>query len=151
MGVFALATIVLTMAKLKTQKTKGSVSEFLKGVDKARQADCKTIVKMMSKATNSKPAMWGESIIGFGEDHLVYASGRELDWFKIGFSPRKGKISLYCMCNTPSFSQLLKQLGPHKTGKGCLYIKSLKEIDLDILQQLFHISSNTQEGGCACS
>jgi hypothetical protein len=81
MGVFALATIVLAMAELKTQKTKKSVSAFLKGVEKARQADCKTIVKMTSIATGTKPAMWSDSIIGFGDDRLVYASGRELDWF----------------------------------------------------------------------
>ena len=92
------------MAVLKTQKTKKNVPAFIKSTQKARQSDCQQIIEMMTKATGSKPAMWGESIIGFGEERLKYESGRELDWFKIGFSPRKGKISLYCTCNTKTMA-----------------------------------------------
>ena len=130
------------MAVLKTQKTKKSVPAFIKSTQKARQSDCNKIIEMMSKATGSKPAMWGESIIGFGEERLKYESGRELDWFKIGFSPRKGNISLYCTCNTKTMASQLKKLGPHKTGKGCLYIKSLDDVNLDVLQKIFDRAAN---------
>ena len=96
---------------------------------------------MMSKVTNSKPAMWGESIVGFGDTHLKYASGRELDWFKIGFSPRKKEISLYVVCQSSDLSELLIQLGPHRSGKGCLYIKSLEDINLKILKKIFEFGA----------
>jgi hypothetical protein len=86
--------------------------------------------------------MWGESIIGFGDTHLKYASGRELDWFKIGFSPRKKDISLYVICQSSGFGELLDQLGPHIAGKGCLYIKSLEGIDVKILEKIFKIGAN---------
>jgi hypothetical protein len=138
------------MAELKTKKTKKSVSAFVRTVERSRQDDCNTIINMMSVATNSSPAMWGDAIIGFGEDHLVYASGRELDWFKIGFSPRKGKISLYCMCATKEMNALLKKLGTFKAGKGCLYIKSLEDVNVDVLQQIFNHASESTQGGCGC-
>ncbi len=125
------------MAVNKTQKTTRSVPAFIKTVDADRQGDCKAIVKMMRDATGAKPAMWGESIIGFGDEHLIYASGRELDWFKIGFSPRKKEISLYLMFNNKSISALLKKLGPSRAGKGCLYIKSLEGLDLEVLKTIF--------------
>ncbi|MBT4524663.1 MAG: DUF1801 domain-containing protein [Phycisphaerae bacterium] len=125
------------MAVNKTQKTKNSVPAFIKTVDADRQSDCKAIVKMMRDATGAKPAMWGESIIGFGDEHLIYASGRELDWFRIGFSPRKKEISLYLMFDNSIINDLLKKLGPHRAGKGCLYIKSLVGLDLEVLQAIF--------------
>ncbi len=125
------------MAENKTQKTKNSVPAFIKTVDADRQNDCKAIVKMMRDATGAKPAMWGESIIGFGDEHLIYASGRELDWFKIGFSPRKKEISLYLMFDNKSLYTLLIKLGPHRVGKGCLYIKSLEGLDLEVLLAIF--------------
>ena len=106
-------------------------------MDADRQSDCKAIVKMMRDATGVKPAMWGESIIGFGDEHLIYASGRELDWFKIGFSPRKKEISLYLMFDNSIINDLLKKLGPHRAGKGCLYIKSLEGLDLEVLLAIF--------------
>ena len=127
----------MAKAVLKTQKTTHSVAAFIKTVDPSRQADCKTITKMMQKATGSKPVMWGKSIIGFGNKHLQYASGRELDWFLIGFSPRKADISLYVLMQNAGLAGLLKKLGPHKSGKGCLYIKSLDGINLDVLGRLF--------------
>ena len=125
------------MAVNKTQKTTSSVPAFIKTVDADRQNDCKAIVKMMRDATGVKPAMWGESIIGFGDEHLIYASGRELDWFKIGFSPRKKEISLYLMFDNSIINDLLKKLGPHRAGKGCLYIKSLEGLDLEVLLAIF--------------
>jgi len=126
----------MAKAILKTQKTTDSVAAFIKSVEPSRQSDCKAIIKLMRKATGSKPAMWGKSIIGFGNKHLKYASGRELDWFTIGFSPRKGDISLYVLMQSEDQSGLLKKLGPHKAGKGCLYIKSLEAIDQNVLCKL---------------
>jgi hypothetical protein len=102
--------MVAAMAQNKTKKTKNSVAAFIKTVEKGRQADCRAIVKMMREATGSKPAMWGTSIIGFGDEHLKYASGRELDWFTIGFSPRKKNISLYMMCQSKNHTQIVKKL-----------------------------------------
>ena len=87
--------------------------------------------------------MWGESIIGFGDTHLKYASGRELDWFKIGFSPRKKEISLYLTCQSKNFGNLLKKLGSHRAGKGCLYIKSLQDINIEVLQEIFKTGAQT--------
>ena len=132
------------MAVLKTQKTKKSVHTFIKSVEKDRQLDCKRIIKMMTKASGSEPAMWGDSIVGFGDEHLKYASGRELDWFKIGFSPRKKDISLYVMCQCNKLGKLLKKLGHHKAGKGCLYIKTLDGVDLKILQKIFDTAATDQ-------
>lgn len=138
----------MAKAMLKTKKTTDSVASFIKTVDPSRQADCKTIVKMMKKSTGSKPAMWGTSIIGFGEAPIKYASGRELDWPIIGFSPRKREFSLYVLCTDKKMAQLLKKLGPHKTGKSCLYIKSLEDIDVDVLQQICTLASTSGESGC---
>ena len=149
MGVFAPCTMDVIMAELKTQKTKNSVSAFIKTIGSTRQADCKTIVKKMKEVTGSPPAMWGSSIIGFGESHLKYASGRELEWFKIGFSPRKTDFSLYVLNKSKKMTQLLKKLGPHKAGKGCLYVKSLDEIDQEVLSQIFRLACNSIGGCCS--
>ena len=131
------------MASNKTQKTKNSVPAFIKTVDTDRQSDCNVLVKMMRDATGAKPAMWGESIIGFGDEHLIYASGRELDWFRIGFSPRKKEISLYLMFDNKSLCTFLKKLGSHRAGKGCLYIKSLQDINIEVLQEIFETGAQT--------
>ena len=131
------------MAQNKTQKTKNSVTVFVKSVEPSRQPDCKAIIKMMRQATGSRPAMWGESIIGFGDTHLKYPSGRELDWFKIGFSPRKKEISLYLTCRSKNFGNFLKKLGSHRAGKGCLYIKSLQDINIEVLQEIFETGAKT--------
>ena len=131
------------MASNKTQKTKNSVPAFIKTVDTDRQSDCNVLVKMMRDATGAKPAMWGESIIGFGDEHLIYATGRELDWFKIGFSPRKKEISLYLMFDNKSLCTFLKKLGSHRAGKGCLYIKSLQDINIEVLQEIFETGAQT--------
>ena len=90
---------------------------------------------MMRKITGEQPKMWGSSIIGFGDLHYKYASGREGDWFKCGFSPRKANISMYLMqCDISRAQDLLDQLGKHKTGKGCLYINKLADINKEILK-----------------
>src|SRR5687767_14319146 len=109
-------------AKLKTQETKVSAERFLKSLKVEQQRkDGLVILEMMKKASGEKPTMWGSSIIGFGKVALKYPSGRELDWFKLGFSPRKEALTLYGLLNAGS--DLLPKLGKCKTGKGCLYVK----------------------------
>lgn len=125
------------MAELKTKKTAASVSDFIAGLpDPAARTDCATLVKLMRAATGQPPKMWGTAIVGFGTYHYVYASGREGDWFQMGFAPRKGSLSLYLMPGVERFAPLLKALGPHKHGKGCLYIKSLDAVDGAVLKKL---------------
>lgn len=125
------------MAELKTKKTEASVEDFLNSVkDEATKKDCFEIVKLMKQATKADPKMWGSSIVGFGTQHLKYASGRELEWMILGFSPRKQNLTLYLPGSLESYAGMLKKLGKHKTGKGCLYIKSLKDVDTKVLKEL---------------
>ena len=127
------------MSELKTKATKDSVADFINKIeDETKRKDSFAIVKMMEKITKDKPKMWGTSIIGFCDVHLKYESGRELDWFQIGFSPRKQNLTLYIGLGNADASiiQLLKQLGKHKTSKGCLYINKLEDINMDVLKQL---------------
>jgi hypothetical protein len=129
------------MAELKTKKTEASVDDFLNVVkDEATKIDCLEIVKLMKQATKADPKMWGSSIVGFGTQHLKYASGRELDWMVIGFSPRKQNLTLYIPGSLESYADLLKKLGKHTTGKGCLYVKSLKDVDAKVLKELIQRS-----------
>ena len=129
------------MAELKTKLTNASVDKFLKGVkDEQTRADCYQIIEMMKKATEAEPKMWGTSIIGFGNIHLKYESGRELDWFPIGFSPRKQNITLYLMGGLEQ-AELLGKLGKYSTGKGCLYIKKLADVDVKVLNKLITTSA----------
>lgn len=125
------------MVELKTKASKASVEKFLKGIkDEQRQDDCYRILKIMKNATGSEPRMWGTSIVGFGSYHYKYASGREGDWFLTGFSPRKQALTLYIMSGFDEYDALLRKLGKHATGKSCLYIKKLEDVDIKILQQL---------------
>ena len=123
------------MAELKTQVTKASVDKFLAGIkDEKKREDCYQILKIMKKATKAEPKMWGPSIIGFGDYHYKYASGRENDWFVAGFSPRVQNLTLYMMGGLDR--ELLKKLGKYKTGKGCLYISKIEDIDTKVLREL---------------
>lgn len=125
------------MAEIKTKPTKDSVKNFLARVaDDKRRGDCQVIVDIMSKATGAKPEMWGPAIIGFGRRRYKYASGREAEWMIVGFSPRKNDLTLYLMGGIQSFPELMKRLGKHKAGKGCLYIKKLDDVDLGVLREL---------------
>lgn len=125
------------MAELKTKQTKSSVTDFMNGIsDKQKRADCKAIAKMMRAASGNRAKMWGTSIVGFGSYHYIYASGREGDFLECGFSPRAQNISIYIMPGFKSFGPLMKRLGKHKTGKSCLYIKRLDEVDQDVLAKL---------------
>jgi len=125
------------MADNKTQPTRLSVTAFISGIDdKAIRADVRKIAAMMRKATGARATMWGSSIVGYGQYHYKYASGREGDFFITGFSPRKSALTLYIMAGFSSFDALLKKLGKYKTGKSCLYIKSLADVDTNVLERL---------------
>ena len=127
----------MAKAKLKTTKTNLSVKDFLNTVkEDQKRGDSFAILEMMQKATSDEPKMWGSAIIGFGDVTLKYENGRELDWFKIGFSPRKQNFSLYCLLNSDVKREMLKTLGKHSTGKGCLYIHYLKDIDVEVLERI---------------
>ena len=129
------------MAELKTKETDASVEAFLNEIknEETRQ-DCFEIARLMQQATRSEPKMWGESIVGFGNIHLKYASGRELDWMVIGFSPRKANITLYLTNGLERYATLLQKLGKHTIGKGCLYIKKLKDVNTQVLEDLMRES-----------
>jgi hypothetical protein len=125
------------MAQLKTTPSKASVSAFLKAVPgDRRRADCQTLVKMMKRITRARPTMWGPSVVGFGRYHYRYESGREGDWFLAGFSPRKQALTVYVMAGFARFGPLLRKLGRHKKGAGCLYLRSLEDVDLAVLEEL---------------
>lgn len=126
------------MVETKTQKTELSVKSFINAVDhEGKRNDAFEILEMMKQITGEAPKMWGTSIIGFGEVHYKYASGREGDWFKVGFSPRKAKISFYLMgCDISKANNLLEKLGKHKLGKGCLYVNKLADIKIEVLKDM---------------
>jgi hypothetical protein len=125
------------MADNQTTPTKLSVAAFIDALtDQARRADAKALVKLMQAATGEKPTMWGPSIIGFGSCHYTYDSGREGDMPLAGFSPRKAATVLYIGLGTPGSEALLAKLGKHTTGKGCLYIKKLADVDQEVLEAL---------------
>jgi len=127
------------MAKtgLKTRYTGKSVKQFLNAVtDKQRREDCYTVLNLMKEITGEEPTLWGDSIVGFGRYHYTYESGREGDWFLTGFSPRKQNLTLYIMAGFDDYDDLMNKLGKYKTGKSCLYVKKLQDIDLPILKQL---------------
>lgn len=129
------------MAELKTKPTSNSVAKFLAAIpDANRRSDCQRLAEMMTKITKKEPKMWGTSIVGFDEYHYVGASGREGDWFIVGFSPRAKAISVYLMGGLEHQTDLLAKLGKHKTGKGCLYINQLKDIDFAILTKMVKAS-----------
>ena len=131
------------MAELKTKPTKLSVHAFLEQVDHPqKKEDAKTIYKLMKKITKTEGVMWGDSIIGFGNYHYKYKSGREGDWFLTGFSPRKQTLTVYIMTGFKEVDELLQKLGKYKTGKACLYINKLEDIQLDVLENIIENSVN---------
>ncbi len=125
------------MAELKTRVNDGDVKKFIAALaDERARRDCSALVKLMKDATGALPRMWGASIVGFGTYHYVYASGQEGDWPLIAFSPRKKNLSLYIMPGFGRYDALMKKLGPHKTGKSCLYVRTLDDIHLPTLKTL---------------
>jgi hypothetical protein len=125
------------MAENKTKMTDASVEAHFDAIsNEERRQDCRALTKLMSKVSKEKPRMWGSSIVGFGSYHYKYASGREGDSCLVGFASRKGDISVYLMGDFPGKAELLAQLGRHKSGKGCLYIRALSDVNLEVLAQL---------------
>jgi len=125
------------MAENKTKQNNQSVAKFISRVeDPQKRADSKAIIKLMKQVTKAEPKMWGSSMVGFDRYHYKYDSGREGDWFITGFSPRKQNLTLYIMPGFEKYDSLMQQLGKHKTGKGCLYINRLEDVDTQVLKEL---------------
>ena len=132
------------MAELKTKVNEASVNKFLNSVaDKQKREDSYVILELMKKITKCEPKMWGSSIVGFGSYHYKYESGREGDICLIGFSPRKQNLTLYIMSGFSKYANLMKKLGKYKTGKACLYINKLDDIDIKVLKELINESVKT--------
>ena len=140
------------MSELKTKKNNASVAAFLDGIEnEKRRDDCRAVVKLMADVTGERPKMWGGSIIGFGSYHYKYASGRDGDWMATGVSPRKQNLTLYIMTGFPRHDALMNKLGSYTTGKSCLYIKQLEDVDTGVLKRLVresfkHVSKGTYGG-----
>ena len=126
------------LAEIKTKQNSSSVEDFIASIpEEQKRKDSQIILKMMEKATKEKPQMWGNSLIGFGK--LRYkspATGREVDWFKMGFSPRKANLSLHMGLNVQKHAENLEKLGKYKTGVGCLYINKLEDVDIKVLEKM---------------
>ncbi|MEP6920442.1 MAG: DUF1801 domain-containing protein [bacterium] len=137
----------IPVAEAKTKRTENSVADFISRVtDEQRRKDCLAVVKIMKEATGKEPKMWGRSIVGFGSYTYRYQSGREGEWPIIGFSPRKSDLTLYIMPGVETFAPLLAKLGKHKTGKSCLYIKKLDDVDLTVLKKMIGQSVKKMSG-----
>ncbi len=125
------------MSELKTKKNDASVEVFINAVEhEKRRTDSLVVLEMMKKITGEEPSMWGDSIVGFGSYHYTYASGREGDWMVTGFSPRKQSLTLYIMPGFEKYPDLMAKLGKYRTGRSCLYINKLEDIDQKILERL---------------
>ena len=132
------------LAEIKTKPTSASVEDFINTIkDEQKRKDSFVLLEMMKKATGEEPILWGSSVIGFGSKRYKSpTSGREVDWLRIGFSPRKANLSLYISIGIKEHDAALKKLGKHKTGVGCLYINKLEEIDLKVLKGILDASLN---------
>ena len=135
------------MAENKTVKTDASVDDYLAGIAGSRGEDARALNDLLTKATGLEPALWGSSIVGFGDRHLVYESGRELDWFVLGFAARKQALTLYLTEGFEGYDELLERLGPHTTGVGCLYVKRLADVDSAVLTRIAERSVEYTRGG----
>ncbi|MEM1245323.1 MAG: DUF1801 domain-containing protein [Acidobacteriota bacterium] len=122
---------------MKTTENSASVRDFLAGIeDPQKRKDCRAVARLMKAATGKRPKMWGSTIVGYGRYHYKYESGREGDFFLTGYSPRKQNLTLYVMDGFDGSEDLLRRLGKHKTGKSCLYVKRLEDVDLEVLDEL---------------
>ena len=131
----------MAKAELKTKLTEASVKDFLNTIgDETKRKDCFEIVKLMEAVTKAKAKMWGTAIIGFGDHLLKYESGRELDWFYVGFSPRKQNIVLYINAGNAKNKERLKQLGKHKLSGSCLHINKLEDVNVSVLKEMIKTS-----------
>ena len=130
----------------KTKVTDQDVDEFLATVSEKRRNEAHLLIDMMQRVSGEQPKMWGPSMIGFGKYHYISKSKCEADWFKVGFSPRKAKISLYVSCDADEFTDELAELGKHTRGKGCRYANKLEDIDMDTLEKITKYAyDNTQD------
>ncbi|HMP29538.1 MAG TPA: DUF1801 domain-containing protein [Saprospiraceae bacterium] len=130
------------LVEIKTKQNEQSVLEFVQSVDdEQKQKDSMTILEMMQKASGEEPKMWGASLVGFGKKiYKSAATGREVEWLLIGFSPRKANISLHLTMDVNQFASKLEKLGKYKTGVGCLYIKKLSDVDVSVLEEIINLS-----------
>ncbi len=133
------------MSELKTRPTSASVVEFLALQPDARRADCEAVLRMMEAATGERAEMWGAAIVGFGRYAYANSTKKTFEWPLIGFSPRKQDLTLYLMPGFDGFAELMAKLGKHKTGKSCLYLKQLADVDIDVLQALIGSSVAAME------
>ncbi len=125
------------MAEPKTKRNRTSVRKFLDAVEHPRRReDAKKVAALMAEITGEEPAMWGDSIVGYGSYRYQYRSGHGGEWFVTGFSPRKANLTLYLMSGFSRYPELLARLGKHKTGKSCLYINRLDDVDMEVLREL---------------
>jgi hypothetical protein len=125
------------MAELKTRPTDADVGAFLDTVpDPGRRADALAVRALLDRVTGEPAVMWGSDIVGYGHRHLRYATGRELDWFEVGFSPRKQATTLYVFYDVGPYADLLARLGKHATGRSCLYVKRVSDIDVGVLEEI---------------
>lgn len=132
------------MPERKTTKNDASVSAFLNAItDPQRRQDARAVAAMLASVTKEKPKMWGSSIVGYGTQHYKYASGREGDWFRAGFSPRKGSLTIYVTSGFDRHKSLMAKLGKYTTGVSCLYLKKLSDVDQQVLEQLVTESLKT--------
>ena len=135
------------MTENKTQRTTASVAGFLAAIaDPQRKRDAKVLAALMRKTTGERPAMWGASIVGYGVTTYQGRNGRTVDWFPVGFSPRKAALAVYLMGGLKANANLLAELGPHTVGGGCLYLRRLEEIDTKVLARLIKRSHNMNRG-----
>lgn len=135
------------MAELKTKKNLASVEVFLNGIEnEIRKKDSFAVLELLKNWTKSEPRMWGSKIVGFGNYHYKYESGREGDWFLVGFSPGKRHLTLYIMTGFSRYGEIMKRLGKYKTGKSCLYIIKLEDIDIHVLEEIVQASTKYLSG-----
>ena len=132
------------LVQIQTKQTEASVASFLDSIaDEQKRLDSTVILNMMEKATKEKPKMWGKSMIGFGNVRYISPNtGREVDWHRIGFSPRKANLSLHLGLNVNKYDEELSKLGKHKTGVGCLYINKLADVDVKILEKIISLAAS---------
>ncbi len=130
-------TSCVPVPELKTQRNDRDVEAFLAEIpDERRRADARTVCALMAELSGEPPAMWGGSLVGFGSYSYTYASGQSGEWFAVGFAPRKQALTLYLMDGFGAYEALLARLGPHRTGKSCLLVKRLDDVDEDVLREL---------------
>ena len=134
------------LAEIKTKQTTSSVNDFIDSIpDEQKRKDSRVLLQLMEKATKEEPKMWGTSMIGFGK--LIYkspSSGREVEWFKIGFSPRKTNFSLNLVLDLKRHADVLNKLGKHKAGSGCLYINKLDDVNVKVLEEIINTAAKAK-------